>query len=158
MLADSQIGDHGSRTDVAPGTQDHVAAQRRHDPGMAHPGSYIVEDRSGAGYPHKRGLDGASVLIPGTTPAATSVVDVVLLLRTNGRAAGPAEFGVQATEFVDAAEWVVVCLRLHGRGKASGAEFEEHEVHASRLRDGKIVEIREYRTKEQALEAAGLSE
>jgi ketosteroid isomerase-like protein len=68
------------------------------------------------------------------------------------------EFGAQATEFLDAAEWVVVCLRLHGRGKASGAEFEEHEVHASRLCDGKIVEIHEYRTKEQALKAVGLAE
>ena len=49
-------------------------------------------------------------------------------------------------------------FRLHGHGKTSGAEFEEHEVHALRLRDGKIVEVREYRTKEQALEAVGLRE
>ena len=72
--------------------------------------------------------------------------------------ADAAEFGAEATEFVDAAEWVVVCLRLHGRGNASGAKFEEHEVHASRLRGGKVVEIHEYRTKEQALEAVGLRE
>jgi ketosteroid isomerase-like protein len=69
-----------------------------------------------------------------------------------------AEFGAQATEFIDTADWVVVCLRLHGRGKASGAEFEEREVHASRLRDGKVVETHEYRTKEQALQAVGLRE
>src|SRR2546421_6380816 len=53
------------------------------------------------------------------------------------------EFRLQATEFIEAADWVVVCLRLHGRGKTSGAEFEEHELHALRLRDGKVVEIRE---------------
>jgi ketosteroid isomerase-like protein len=68
------------------------------------------------------------------------------------------ELGAQATEFVDTADWVLVCLHLHGRGKASGAEFEEREVHALRLRDGKVVETHEYRTKEQALEAVGLRE
>jgi ketosteroid isomerase-like protein len=66
------------------------------------------------------------------------------------------EVRAEATEFVDTADWVVVCLRLHGRGQASGAEFEEHEVHAVRLRNGKVVEAREYRSKDQALEAVGL--
>jgi hypothetical protein len=32
------------------------------------------------------------------------------------------------------------------------------ETHAWRLRDGKAYEIREYRTKAEALEAAGLSQ
>jgi ketosteroid isomerase-like protein len=68
------------------------------------------------------------------------------------------ELGAQATEFIDTADWVVVCLRLHGRGKGSDAEFEEREVHASRLCDGKVIETREYRTKEQALAAVGLRE
>jgi ketosteroid isomerase-like protein len=68
------------------------------------------------------------------------------------------EFRVDAKEFVDAGDSVVVCLRLYGRGKASGAEFEDHEVHALRLRNGKVVEAREYRTKAQALEAVGLAE
>jgi ketosteroid isomerase-like protein len=69
-----------------------------------------------------------------------------------------AELRVDAKEFVDAGDYVVVCLRLYGRGKGSGAGFEEHEVHALRLRNGKVVETREYRTKAQALEAVGLSE
>ena len=69
-----------------------------------------------------------------------------------------AQFCAEATEFVDTADWVVVCLRLHGRGSASGAEFEEREVHALKLRDGTVIEIHEYRTREQALEAVGLSE
>jgi ketosteroid isomerase-like protein len=68
------------------------------------------------------------------------------------------ELRVDAKEFVDAGDYVVVCLRLYGRGKGSGAGFEEHEVHALRLRNGKVVETREYRTKAQALEAVGLSE
>ena len=65
---------------------------------------------------------------------------------------------MDAEEFVDAGDYVVVCLRLDGRGKASGAGFEEPEVHAHRLRNGKVVETREYRNKAQALEAVGLSE
>ena len=68
------------------------------------------------------------------------------------------ELRVDAKEFVDAGDSVVVCLRLYGRGKASGVKFEEHEVQALRLRNGKIVEVREYRTKDEALEAVGLSE
>jgi ketosteroid isomerase-like protein len=68
------------------------------------------------------------------------------------------EVDVQATEFVDTADWVVVCLRVHGRGTASGAEFADQEVHALRLSDGKVVEVREYRDRAEALEAAGLRE
>ena len=66
------------------------------------------------------------------------------------------ELRAHATEFVDTADWVLVSLRLLGRGKASGTEFEGQEVHALRFRDGKVVETREYLTKEQALEAVGL--
>jgi ketosteroid isomerase-like protein len=54
---------------------------------------------------------------------------------------------------------VVVPLRWGGRGKGSGMEFEEsHETWVYVLRDGKIAWVREYATREQALEAAGLSE
>jgi ketosteroid isomerase-like protein len=61
-------------------------------------------------------------------------------------------------EFIDAGDYVVAAVRVHGRGRASGAPFEEHEVHVLRLRDGKATELREYRTKAEALEAVGLSE
>ena len=53
---------------------------------------------------------------------------------------------------------VVVCVRFWGRGRDSGAPVEVRETHVARLRDGKIIEVREYRNKEQAVEAVGLSE
>jgi ketosteroid isomerase-like protein len=53
---------------------------------------------------------------------------------------------------------VVVPLRWGGRGKGSGIEFEESETWTYTLRGGKIVRVDEFATKEQALEAVGLSE
>jgi ketosteroid isomerase-like protein len=69
-----------------------------------------------------------------------------------------AELHMEAKEFIDAGDYVVVPVRLHGRGRASDALFEEHEVHVYKLRDGKEVELREYRDRAEALKAVGLSE
>lgn len=68
------------------------------------------------------------------------------------------ELRVEPTEFIDAGEYVVVPVRLTGRGRASGAAFEDHEVHVFKLRGGKVTEGREYREKNEALEAVGLTE
>src|ERR1700730_15827465 len=64
-----------------------------------------------------------------------------------------AELCVEPTEFIDAGDYVVVPTRLYGRGRASSAPFEGHQVQVYRLRDGKITELREYREKREALEA-----
>lgn len=69
-----------------------------------------------------------------------------------------AELHIEPKEFIDAGDYVVVPVRLTGRGQTSGVSFEEHEVHVFRLRDGKITELREYREKGEALEAVGLAE
>ena len=53
---------------------------------------------------------------------------------------------------------IVICLRFWGHGRDSGIPVEIRETVAGRLRDGKIVEIREYRARAEALEAVGLSE
>jgi len=68
------------------------------------------------------------------------------------------ELQVQVKEFVDVGDYVVTPVRVHGRGRTSGAPFEEHEVHVLRLRNGKATELREYRSKEEALEAVRVSE
>ena len=47
---------------------------------------------------------------------------------------------------------------LTGRGRVSGATIEENEVQAFRLRNGKIIELREYRDKAEALTAVGPEE
>ena len=53
---------------------------------------------------------------------------------------------------------VVTCLRFWGRGRDSGVPVEIRETNVARFRDGKIIEVREYRDKAEALEAVGLSE
>jgi ketosteroid isomerase-like protein len=53
---------------------------------------------------------------------------------------------------------VVAPLRWGGRGKGSDIEFEESETWTYTVRGSKIVRVEEFATKEQALEAAGLSE
>jgi ketosteroid isomerase-like protein len=66
-----------------------------------------------------------------------------------------ADLRIEAEAFIDAGDCVVVPVRVVGRGGASGVPFEEHEVQVFRLRDGKIVELREYRELDEALRAAG---
>ena len=61
-------------------------------------------------------------------------------------------------EVRDAGDWVVVPVRLIGRGRTSGAPFHEQEVHVFRLRDEKITEFREYREMSEALKAVGPEE
>ena len=66
----------------------------------------------------------------------------------------PMEFG----EIVGAGDRLVITQSIRGRGKASGAVTEIHYAVAYRLRAGKVIEAKEFRTKQEALEAAGLSE
>jgi ketosteroid isomerase-like protein len=69
------------------------------------------------------------------------------------------DFRVEVEEMIDAGDdTVVVMTRLRGRFRGSSEEVNLIEAHVWRLLDGKAVEIREYRTKAEALEAAGLSE
>jgi uncharacterized protein len=69
-----------------------------------------------------------------------------------------AELLVEPLEFIDADDLVVVPVRLVGRGRSSGVPFDEQEVHMFRLRDGKVTEVREYRERDEALKAIGLSD
>jgi ketosteroid isomerase-like protein len=69
-----------------------------------------------------------------------------------------AELQADPEEFIDAGDRVVVAVHLAGRGRTSGAAFEEHEFHVFTLRDGKVTETREYRDRAEALEAVGLKE
>jgi ketosteroid isomerase-like protein len=60
-------------------------------------------------------------------------------------------------EMIDAGEHVVVVVDSRGRGRASGAEVEWGR-HAAvwTVRDGRIVRVVWFPTREEALEAAGL--
>jgi uncharacterized protein len=64
------------------------------------------------------------------------------------------DYRVEAEEFIDAGEAVVVSVRISGRGRASGAELETRLAHLWVLRNGKVILGEVYRTAEEALEAA----
>ena len=60
-------------------------------------------------------------------------------------------------EFIDGGQYVVVPLVLRARMVGSGEEVALPE-HVWRVRSGKVIEVREYRTRHQALKALGLPE
>ena len=69
------------------------------------------------------------------------------------------DFTAEPVELIDAGEdQVVAVLQIMGRAKLSGVETDLTYAALYTIRDGKIARGREYWTKEQALEAAGLSE
>ena len=53
---------------------------------------------------------------------------------------------------------VFVAARFHARGRASGVEVETRLYEVFMVRDGKVLRIDEYATRDEALEAAGLRE
>jgi ketosteroid isomerase-like protein len=61
-------------------------------------------------------------------------------------------------EIVDTGDYVIASTVLRCRGSASGADVNDAYVFVSKIRDGLIVEGWEYRTRQEALEAVGLSE
>src|SRR6188472_3474140 len=69
------------------------------------------------------------------------------------------DVAMEAEEIIDGGEdRVIVVLRFTGRARLSGVETELRFAILYMLRDGRIVQGREYATKEESLEAAGLSE
>jgi uncharacterized protein len=68
------------------------------------------------------------------------------------------DFRVEPVELIDAGEDVVAVVRVSGRAKLSGVETELTYAELWTLRDGKIARGRQYFTRAEALEAAGLSE
>jgi len=68
------------------------------------------------------------------------------------------DFRMEAKEFIDAGEYVLMPARMLGRIRDSDAEVAVDEVYVNKCRNGKIAEVRECRTKEEALEAVGLRE
>ena len=62
---------------------------------------------------------------------------------------------VDAEDFIEVGEYVVVPIRLRGRGKASGVEVAARFVQVWGFRDGKIAQLRVYVDEAEALEAAG---
>ena len=69
------------------------------------------------------------------------------------------DFHVQVEELRDLGEGgVLLVARYLGKGKGSGIEIDEQISCIYRLRDGMILSVRDYRSRQEALEAAGLRE
>jgi ketosteroid isomerase-like protein len=69
------------------------------------------------------------------------------------------EYVLEATEIVDAGEnRVVVVQRERGRGKGSGVQLERRWAVVYTLRMGKVVRFQPFKTREEALAAAGHKE
>ena len=62
----------------------------------------------------------------------------------------------EAEEFVAEGERVVVLTRYRGRGKGSGATVDTTGAHVWTLRDGRVVRLEIFSSRQKALEAAGL--
>jgi ketosteroid isomerase-like protein len=73
-----------------------------------------------------------------------------------------AEARSEILELIDAGDHVIASTVLHvvlrGQGSAGGAGVSDTYVFVYKMRDGLVVEGWEYRTKQEALEALGLSE
>jgi ketosteroid isomerase-like protein len=68
------------------------------------------------------------------------------------------DFRSEPKEFIEAGDKVVVLTRETGTGKASGIPLDQEAADVWELRDGKVIDVRFYLKREDALEAAGLSE
>ena len=72
------------------------------------------------------------------------------------------EVTFEVLELIDAGDHVIASTVLHavlhGQESASGAGVSDTYVFVYKLRGGLVVEVWEYRTKEEAFEAVGLSE
>ena len=72
------------------------------------------------------------------------------------------EVTFEVLEWIDVGDRVIASTVLHvvlrGQGSASAAGVSDTYVFVYKLRDGLVVEGWEYRTKQEALEAVGLSE
>ncbi len=68
------------------------------------------------------------------------------------------ELQVEAEEFREVGNNVLVFVRTWARGRESGAQTEIHAAHVVTLRDGKVWRHRTYVDRNEALEAVGLRE
>jgi ketosteroid isomerase-like protein len=68
------------------------------------------------------------------------------------------DFRSQPERFIEAGDKVVVLTRETGKGKASGIPLDEEAADVWELRNGKVIGVCFYLKREDALEAAGLSE
>jgi uncharacterized protein len=62
----------------------------------------------------------------------------------------------EAEEFIASGEFVVVLTRYTGRGKGSGVAVDTRGAHVWKLRDGRVIRLEVFSSRERALAAAGI--
>ena len=67
------------------------------------------------------------------------------------------DYEIAAREFIDAGDSVVIVFRQGGTGRESGVQIERDFFGVYDLSGSKVVRYRQYESREEALEAAGLS-
>ena len=69
------------------------------------------------------------------------------------------EFSADIDDYIDGGSFVICAVQWHGQGKASGVSLDLRQFDVYEFRDGKIVRgTVGFKTRAEALEAAGLSE
>jgi ketosteroid isomerase-like protein len=68
------------------------------------------------------------------------------------------DFRFEVKEYIDAGDHVIVPVRAVARMPDSDTDVTIDEVFVNKCRNGRIVEVREFRTKEEALETVAVSE
>lgn len=63
-------------------------------------------------------------------------------------------FRIEPLELVDCGEKIVAVVEAHGTGSSSGAELEQRWAQVATLREGLIIRVEPFPTRESALEAA----
>ena len=96
-------------------------------------------------------------VLPDSTPRPHQGWDGVLAFIGNQMEAF-SEGWFEATEFIDRGDYLIVPNRFGGRARHTGLPVEFSLVHLITLQNGKVIRVEVHRTKEEALEAAGLSE
>ena len=100
---------------------------------------------------------------PGPTAAASSFVALQTPPSTYSRpplewVAELGEFQHRLEEVIDLGHQVLLLGRMKGIGRGSGAEFDSEVAYLITLSAGRMVREQPFRSHEEALEAAGLSE
>ncbi len=65
---------------------------------------------------------------------------------------------LEADEFIDGGDCVIVPSQVRGHGKASHVSVDMHYTFVCKVKDRRIAEVREFADRVEALEAVGLSE
>ena len=65
---------------------------------------------------------------------------------------------VEAEEYVDAGDTIVVVARAHGTARGSGLHMDQRLAFVWTVREGKPVQMEQYPNREDALKAVGLAE